>query len=56
MCPACLSNGIGPGYIAAFAICLLFFVVAGAVMLWASKNGRLDDLEDTKFRMLDEDR
>ena len=52
MCPSCLSGGIGPGYIAAFAICILFFLLAFATMLWASRNGKLEDLEDTKFRML----
>ena len=52
MCPSCLSGGIGPGYIAAFAICILFFLLAFAAMLWASRNGKLEDLEDTKFRML----
>ena len=52
MCPSCLSGGIGPGYIAAFAICILFFLLAFAAMLLASRNGKLEDLEDTKFRML----
>jgi nitrogen fixation-related uncharacterized protein len=52
MCPSCLSGGIGPGYIAAFAICILFFLIAFVAMMWASRNGKLADLEDTKFRML----
>lgn len=52
MCPSCLSGDIGPGYIAAFAICLLFFLVAFGCMFWASRNGKLDDLEDSKYRML----
>jgi nitrogen fixation-related uncharacterized protein len=56
MCPSCLSDGIGPGYLAAFAICILFFLIAGGTMLWASRSGQLDGLEDTKFKMLqDED-
>lgn len=56
MCPSCLSGALGPGYIAAFAICILFFLIAFGAMIWASKNGRLEGLEDTKFRMLrDED-
>ncbi len=54
MCPSCLSGGIGPGYIAAFAICALFFVLAFGAMFWASKSGKLDDLEESKFRMLDD--
>jgi len=52
MCPSCLSGGLGPGYIAAFAICILFFVVAFMAMIWASRKGMLDNLEDTKFNML----
>ena len=55
MCPSCLSGGIGPGYIAAFAICIMFFLIAFGGMLWASKSGMLEDLEDTKFRMLQEE-
>jgi nitrogen fixation-related uncharacterized protein len=56
MCPSCLSGGIGPGYIAAFAICILFFLIASGCMFWASRNGMMENLEDTKFRMLqDED-
>lgn len=56
MCPSCLSGGIGPGYIAAFTICILFFLLAFGAMLWASKSGKLENLEDSKFRMLrDED-
>ena len=54
MCPSCLSGGIGPGYIAAFAICILFFLVTPGVMFWASRSGRLDDLEDSKYKMLED--
>lgn len=55
MCPSCLSGGIGPGYIAAFAICVLFFLLAFGAMFLASRNGKLDDLEESKFRMLQDD-
>lgn len=55
MCPSCLSGGIGPGYIAAFAICGLFFAIAFGAMAWASRSGMLDDLEDTKLRMLQDE-
>jgi hypothetical protein len=55
MCPSCLSGGIGPGYIAAFLICALFFLIAFVAMFWASRNGKLDNLEDSKFRMLQDD-
>lgn len=54
MCPSCLSGEIGPGYIAAFAVCLLFFVVAAGAMFWASRNGQLENLEDTKYKMLED--
>ena len=52
ICPSCLSGGIGPGYIVAFAICGLFFGLAVLALMWASRNGRLDSLEDTKLSML----
>ena len=55
MCPSCLSGGIGPGYIAAFVICGLFFLIAFIAMIWASRSGKLDDLEDSKLRMLHDD-
>ncbi|MBY0405725.1 MAG: cbb3-type cytochrome oxidase assembly protein CcoS [Cyanobacteria bacterium] len=54
MCPSCLSGAIGPGYIAAFAICILFFLISAGVMAWASKNGQLEDLEESKFKMLED--
>lgn len=40
---------------AAFAICILFFVIAGGVMLWASKTGHLDNLEESKYKMLEDE-
>lgn len=52
MCPSCLSGGIGPAYIAAFTICGLFFVIAFGAMFWASRNGMLDNLEESKYKML----
>jgi nitrogen fixation-related uncharacterized protein len=55
MCPSCLSGGIGPGYIAAFAICILFFLIAFGAMLWSSRSGKLEGLEETKYRMLQDD-
>ena len=55
-CPGCLTTGLGPGYIASFAICGLFFILGLGVLFWASRNGKLDGLDDTKFAMLqDED-
>ena len=55
ICPSCIGTNLGPGWIVAFAICILFFVVALGVMLWASGNGRLENLEDTKYKMLHDD-
>ncbi|MBX2860498.1 MAG: cbb3-type cytochrome oxidase assembly protein CcoS [Vampirovibrio sp.] len=56
MCPSCLSGGIGPGYIAAFFICGLFFLMAVIALFWASGTGRLENLEQAKYAMLkDED-
>lgn len=54
MCPNCLTQGLGPAYFAAFAICILFFLIGGGVMVWASRAGHLDDLENTKYKMLEE--
>ena len=48
------TMGDTAAYMAAFAICLLFFLIAAGVMLWTSKLGRLEGLEDTKYKMLDD--
>lgn len=55
VCPSCLSGGIGPGYIMAFIMCGLFFALAIGALFWASRNGRLEALEDTKYAMLRDD-
>ena len=55
MCPSCLSGGIGPGYIAAFIICGLFFILGGIAMFWASKTGRLENLDQAKYKMLEQE-
>ena len=55
MCPSCLSGGLGPGYYMAFAICGLFFILAAGVMFWASRNGHLDNLEETKYLILNDE-
>lgn len=56
MCPNCFpaTNSLAPGYIVALLICGLFFVVAIGAMWMASRSGHLENLEDTKFRMLDD--
>jgi hypothetical protein len=53
-CPSCLSPGIGIGYMAAYAICGLFFVLAAVALYWASRNGKLKNLEDSKYTMLED--
>jgi len=56
MCPNCILNqvGLAPGVYVAFGICGLFFVAAMAAMLWAFKNGEFEDVEGSKFDMLDD--
>jgi nitrogen fixation-related uncharacterized protein len=56
MCPNCILNqtGLMPGLYVAFGICGVFFVVALAAMLWAFRNGEFENIEDTKFEMLDD--
>jgi cbb3-type cytochrome oxidase maturation protein len=57
MCPNCILNqvGLSPGLYVAFGICGLFFVVAVAAMLWAFRNGEFEDMEGSKFDMLDDE-
>ncbi|GEM_PF-409836 len=56
MCPNCILNQVGlqPGLYVAFGVCGLFFVVGVAAMLWAFKNGEFEDIEGSKFEMLDD--
>ncbi len=56
MCPNCFPalSALSPGYIIALLICALFFVGAVGAMFIASRSGRLEALEDTKYRMLDD--
>ena len=39
----------------AFGVCILFFIVGIAGILWAFKNGEFEDMEGSKFEMLDDD-
>ena len=57
MCPNCILNqaGLQPGLYVAFAICGIFFVAGIAAMWWAFRNGEFEDIESSKFEMLDED-
>ncbi|MEB3206593.1 MAG: hypothetical protein VKK59_04515 [Vampirovibrionales bacterium] len=54
MCPSCLSGGLGAGYYAAFAICGLFFVIAAGALFWAARAGKLDNMEESKFSVLED--
>ena len=56
MCPNCILNqvGLAPGVYVAFAVCGVFFVAAIFAMLWAFKSGEFDDIESSKFEMLDD--
>jgi len=56
MCPNCILNqaGLQPGIYVAFGICFLFFVMACFGMYFAFKNGDFEDLEGSKFDMLDD--
>lgn len=56
MCPNCILNqaGLQTGVYVAYAICALFFLVALWAMKWAFQNGEFDDMEDSKFDMLDD--
>ena len=35
-------------------MCVVFFVFAFFVFLWALKSGQMDNIEDTKFDMLED--
>jgi nitrogen fixation-related uncharacterized protein len=56
MCPNCILNqaSMTGGLYVAFGICALFFVVGIVGLLWAFKNGEFDDMEESKFDMLDD--
>lgn len=56
MCPNCILNqvGLAPGVYVAFAVCGIFFAAAVFAMVWAFKNGEFDDIESSKFEMLDD--
>ena len=56
MCPNCILNqaGLQPGVYVAYGICFLFFVVALAAMWWAFRNGEFEDMDSSKFDMLDD--
>ncbi len=57
MCPNCILNqaSLDGGLYVAFGICGIFFVVAIVGILWAFRNGEFEDLEGTKFDMMDDE-
>ncbi len=56
MCPNCILNqaSLQSGMYVAFGICGLFFIVGVLAMMWAFKNGEFENMEDSKFDMLDD--
>ena len=57
MCPNCILNQapLDTGLYVAFGVCIVFFIMAVAAMWWAFGNGDFEDIESTKFDMLDDD-
>lgn len=57
MCPNCVLNQVGfsPGLYVAFSVCGVFFVVAMAALWWAFGNGEFEDMESSKFEMMDDE-
>ncbi|HEY9755692.1 MAG TPA: cbb3-type cytochrome oxidase assembly protein [Oculatellaceae cyanobacterium] len=57
MCPNCILNqaSLDGGLYIAFGVCIVFFVVAIVGILWAFKNGEFEDMESTKFDMMDDE-
>ena len=56
MCPNCILNQapLDTGLYVAFGVCIVFFIMAVAAMWWAFGNGDFEDIESTKFDMLDD--
>jgi len=56
MCPNCILNqaGLQSGIYVAFGVCVLFFIAAIGAIMWAFKNGEFEDIEGSKFDMLDD--
>jgi nitrogen fixation-related uncharacterized protein len=56
MCPNCILNqaGLNSGLWVAFGVCGVFFVLALVGILFALKNGEFENMEESKFEMLDD--
>lgn len=57
MCPNCVLNQapLQGGLYVAFGVCFFFFVIGIAGIIWAFKNGEFNDMEGTKFDMMDDE-
>jgi nitrogen fixation-related uncharacterized protein len=57
MCPNCILNqaSMASGLYVAFGVCAMFFLIAIAAIWWAFRNGEFEDMEETKFDMMDDD-
>jgi len=42
------------GLYVAFGICVLFFIVGVAALVWGLRDGQFVNMEDSKFDMLDD--
>ena len=56
MCPNCILNqaSLDTGLYIAFGVCAVFFVLGIVAMWWAFGNGEFEDIESSKFDMLDD--
>jgi nitrogen fixation-related uncharacterized protein len=56
MCPNCILNqaSMSGGLYVAFGICALFFVAGVAALFWGLRDGQFENMEDSKFEMLDD--
>ena len=56
MCPNCILNQapLDTGLYVAFGVCVVFFIIAVVAIWWALGDGQFEDIESTKFDMLDD--
>lgn len=57
MCPNCVLNQapLDTGLLVAFGVCGLFFIVGVWAVWWAMGNGEFEDIESSKFDMMDDE-
>jgi len=58
MCPFCplSSAGLNPAYWGAFTIIVLFMIAGIAAIIWAWKAGLFKNIEEAKYKMMEDDR